>query len=311
MNDDQVAEAATRAGIDVRPMTVHIGAELFGVDLADELSDGQVAAIRAALLRWKVVFFRDQMLDHASHVRMARRFGDPTPAHVVFGTNESHPEVYSIAKHRTAQNGRTVATRCWTGWHTDITAAINPPWASILRGVTVPPYGGDTHWTNLALAYERLPEDIKHRIEALRAVHRFDDAKSEEDEYARKVNEGRLAAEHPLVTMHPETGEKVLYVSPAFVKEIVGLDPDESRALLEILWEHAVSTEFTVRFRWAPGSVAFWDNRATAHLAPVDIFATDFDRQFYRVTLNGDVPMGTDGRASTLLSGKPIDAQPF
>ena len=297
------------AGIEIRPTCIHIGAEIFGVDLAEDLSQATVAAIREALLRWKVVFFRDQALDHASHVRLARRFGSPTPAHVVFGTDESHPEVYSIAKHRTAQNGRTFASRCWSGWHTDITAAINPPWASILRGVTVPPYGGDTHWTNLALAYERLPEAEKRRVEGLRAVHRFDAPAGDED-YAQKVGARQLAAEHPLVTVHPETGERVLYVSPGFVKEIVGLEEQESRALLEMLWEHAVSTEFTVRFRWAPGSVAFWDNRATAHLAPVDIFTTDFDRQFYRVTLNGDVPVGVDGRPSTRLSGAPIEAQP-
>ena len=93
-------------------------------------------------------------------------------------------------------------------------------------------------------------------------------------------------------------------------KEIVGMEAREGQALLELLWEHAVSTEFTVRFRWAPGSVAFWDNRATAHLAPVDIFATDLDRQFYRVTLNGEVPVGIDGRPSRLLSGDPIEPQP-
>ena len=295
-------------GIEIRPMSVHIGAELFGVDLAGDLSAAQVAAIRAALLRWKVVFFRDQALDHAGHVRLARRFGAPTPAHVVFGTDEDHPEVYSIAKHRTAQNGRAAAMRCWTGWHTDITAAINPPWASILRGQTVPPYGGDTQWTNLALAYDRLSEPLKRLVEGLRAVHRFDAPRDED--YARKVGARDLAAEHPLVTVHPESGEKVLYVSPAFVKGIVGMEAREGQALLELLWEHAVSTEFTVRFRWAPGSVAFWDNRATAHLAPVDIFATDFDRQFYRVTLNGEVPVGIDGRPSRLLSGAPIEPQP-
>lgn len=298
------ATDTTPGTVDVRPMSVHIGAEIFGVDLAD-LRDDEVAAIRAALLRWKVVFFRDQRLDHAAHVRMARRFGDPTPAHVVFGTHESHPEVYSIAKFRTAQNGRTFAERCWSGWHTDITAAVNPPWASILRGETVPPYGGDTQWTNLALAWERLSEPMKRFAEGLRAVHRFDAPKDTGD-YATRVGGRDLAAEHPLVTVHPETGERVLYVSPGFMKEIVGLTAAESRALKEMLWEHAVSTEFTVRFRWLPGSVAFWDNRATAHLAPVDVFATEFDRQFYRVTLNGDVPVGTDGRPSTLLSGAPI-----
>jgi taurine dioxygenase len=108
--------------------------------------------------------------------------------------------------------------------------------------------------------------------------------------------------------VHPETGERVLYVSPSFLKSIVGLTPRESQQLLELLWEHAVRTEFTVRFKWEPGSIAFWDNRSTAHLAPTDIFDVDFDRQFYRVTLVGDVPVGVDGLPSRAIEGEPIVA---
>jgi taurine dioxygenase len=109
-----------------------------------------------------------------------------------------------------------------------------------------------------------------------------------------------------MVRVHPETGERALFVSPSFLKSVVGLSPRESQVLLEFLWEHVVRPEFTVRFRWEPGSIAFWDNRATAHLAPRDIFDADFDRQFYRVTLVGDVPVGVDGRASSALEGEPI-----
>jgi alpha-ketoglutarate-dependent taurine dioxygenase len=296
--------------IDVRPLSVHIGAEITGVDIATPFSEATASAIRDALLRWKVVFFRDQNLDHESHVQFARRFGRPTPAHIVFGGDAVYPEIYPVAKHRAANAGKDPVRRSWTGWHTDITAAVNPPAASILRGVTVPPYGGDTYWTNLAVAYDRLSGTLQGFLDGLRAVHRFNapvDAKAAGD-YTKRVGDKDLAAEHPLVTVHPETGERVLYVSPDFVKGIVGLAPRESQALLELLWEHAVQTEFTVRFKWEPGSVAFWDNRATAHLAPTDIFATDYDRQFYRVTLAGEAHVGVDGSRSTALSGDPIPA---
>ena len=300
---DRMAPAEDEV-IDVRPMSVHIGAEIHGVDLASDLDVSVIAAIRTALLRWRVVFFRDQKLDHASHVCFARRFGSLTPGHIVFGNNGDFPEIYSIAKHRTANAGKDPLRRSWTDWHTDITAAINPPAASILRGDLVPPYGGDTQWTNLALAYERLSPTMRDFVDGLRAEHRFSSA--EDDDYAERTGASNLATEHPLVTSHPETGERVLYISPDFVRRIVGLTPRESQALLEMLWEHSVQPEFTVRFRWAPGSVAFWDNRATAHLAPSDIFATDFERQFYRVTLAGETPQGVDGAPSRAISGDPI-----
>ncbi|MGH1489210.1 MAG: TauD/TfdA dioxygenase family protein [Acidimicrobiales bacterium] len=293
----------------VRPLSIHIGAEIAGVDLSAPLPQEQIDEIWAALLKWKVVFFREQELSHESHVALARQFGQPTPAHVVFGGESEHPEIYSIAKHRTANSGHGAPLlRPWTGWHTDITAAINPPGQSILRGDTVPPYGGDTLWTNLAAAYDALSPKMRTFLDGLRAVHRFAALTGGEksDEYRERVKERGLVTEHPLIRVHPETGEKVLYVSPGFVKTIIDLSPRESQSLLEMLWEHSVLPEFTVRFRWEPGSVAFWDNRSTAHLAPRDIYDSDFDRQFWRVTLMGEVPVGVDGRSSTAIEGDAI-----
>ena len=300
--------------ITVRPLSVHIGAEIDGVDLATPLDAAAVDAIWAALLQWKVVFFRGQTLDHAAHVRLARRFGTPTPGHVVFGSEDDYPEVYSIAKHRAANSGHGVPmVRPWTGWHTDITAALNPPGQSILRGDVVPPYGGDTQWTNLAVAYQSLSATMRNFIDGLRGIHKFSSLTggNESSDYRERIDRRTLVTEHPLVRVHPETGERVLYVSPGFLKSIAGLSPRESQGLMEILWEHAVRTEYTVRFRWEPGCVAFWDNRSTAHLAPTDVFATDFDRQFWRVTLLGEVPVGPDGRESVAIEGDPIEPQPL
>ncbi len=304
------ATALQASEVTVTPLSVYIGAEIGGVDLSAALSDAAVAAIRAALLRWKVVFFRDQSLDHEAHIRFARRFGDPTPGHVVFGGDAVYPEIYSIAKHRLANAGGPAVQRAWSGWHADVTPAINPPFASILRGVVVPPYGGDTLWTNLAVACRALSPALRGFLATLRARHAYEapERGGEKEAYRDRVEANPLVAEHPLVTVHPETGEEVLYVSPSFVRSIVELTPTEGQSLLEMLWEHAVRPEYTVRFKWRPGDVAFWDNRATAHLAPNDIFATDFDRQYYRVTLMGDVPVGVDGEPSRRVSGLPIEA---
>ncbi len=297
--------------VEVTPMAIHIGAEISGVDLSRPLAPEQVSAIRAALLRWKVVFFRGQTLDHRRHIALAKAFGETTAGHVVYGSDGEYPQIYSVAKHRKANRfqGQTLF-RAWSGWHTDITAAINPPAASILRGEVVPPYGGDTQFTSLVAAYNALSPVMRSFVDGLRGIHRFAppvgvDATPEYQELMRKRT---LVSEHPIVRVHPETGERALFVSPSFLKSIVGLSARESQVVLEFLWEHVVRPEFTVRFRWAPGSVAFWDNRATAHLAPRDIFDSDFDRQFYRVTLVGDVPVGVDGRPSTAVEGAPIVA---
>ncbi len=296
---------ATPDTIEVVPLTLHIGAEIRGVDLTRPLPPAQTKAVREAFLKWKVIFFRDQNLDHAQHVTMARQFGEPTIGHAVFGHVEGYPEVYSVAKNRTAnQKYEAMTVTPWFGWHTDVTAAVNPPCASILRGVTIPPYGGDTFWTNLAAAYNGLSEPMRRFVEGLRAVHAFEPRGG--GTYNESVKRRALRSEHPLVTVHPETGERMLFVSPSFIKSIVGLSPRESAKILEILWEHVVRPEYTVRFKWNGGDIAFWDNRSTAHLAPRDIFQSDFDRQLYRITLVGEPLTGVDGSRSTSIEGFPI-----
>jgi taurine dioxygenase len=297
--------------IEVSPLAIHIGAEIGGVDLTRPLPPEQVRDIRAALLKWKVVFFRGQFMDHAQHIAFARQFGETTAGHVVYGSDGAFPQIYSVGKNRKANRFQgQVLFRPWSGWHTDITAAINPPAASILRGDIVPPFGGDTQFANLVAAYHAMSPTMRAFCDTLRGLHRFapPPGVDQTKEYEELMKKRILASEHPIVRVHPETGERALYVSPSFLKSIVGLTPRESQALLELLWEHVVRPEFTVRFKWEPGSVAFWDNRSTCHLAPRDIFDSDFDRQFYRVTLLGDIPVGIDGRSSTAHEGEPIAA---
>ncbi len=295
--------------VQVLPLSAYTGAEIRGVDLRSPLAPEEIAAIRAALNQWKVVFFRDQPLDHEQHIALAGQFGEPTVGHPVFGHVEGYPELYSVAKYRRANSHEgQPELRPWTGWHTDVTAAHNPPAASILRGVHIPPYGGDTQWTNLVAAYRALSEPMRNFVDGLRGLHRFSPpaGSNASAEYQELVKSKTLVSEHPLVRVHPETGERALFVSPGFLKSVSGLTPRESRQLLELLWEHIVRPEFTVRFKWEPGSIAFWDNRATAHVAPFDIFDLDFDRQLYRITLVGEVPVGVDGRPSDAISGDPL-----
>ncbi|MBV2132352.1 TauD/TfdA family dioxygenase [Pseudomonas sp. MAP12] len=303
------SEVPAAEGLAVIPLSIHIGARIDGVDLKRPLSPEQREAIHAALLRWKVLFFHDQHLDHAQQVALGRQFGELTIGHPVFGYVEGHPEVYSVGRDRF--NSRFSAQRLvrpWSGWHTDVTAAVNPPAAAILRGVDIPPYGGDTQWTNLVAAYQGLSPTLQAFVDSLRGEHRFTPP---EGSVARQGFSDPLAAtplvsEHPLVRVHPLTGEKALFVSPAFLKRIVGLSLRESEQLLALLFEQAIRPEYTVRFKWQAGDVAFWDNRATAHLPPEDIYASDFARQLYRVTLVGEVPVGPDGRQSTAIEGRPV-----
>ncbi len=285
-------------------MSVFTGAEIFGVDLKRPLTPEQKQGVWNALLRWKVVFFRGQHLEHAEHVAFARQLGQPTVGHVLYGHEEGFPEVYSVAKKRERHTHMDPdPIRPWTGWHTDLTTVLNPPAASILRGVTIPPYGGDTQFANLVAAYNALSPTMRRFIDGLRGVHGYGKVTGNA---LTETNRKSFSSEHPLVRVHPETGERALYVSPAFLRSIVGLTARESQALLELLWEHLVRPEFVVRFRWSAGDIAIWDNRATAHLAPEDIFATDFDRQLYRITLVGDIPVGVDGAPSKALVGEML-----
>ncbi|EKF23167.1 putative alkylsulfatase [Mycolicibacterium hassiacum DSM 44199] len=302
--------ADTTVGLDVRPVAGHIGAEIRGVDLAEPLEPAVVEEIRTALYRYKVLFFRDQRIGHAEQVAFARRFGRVTPAHPhEEDPPAGFPEILPIDSRRYERQLGRKRTSYDHSWHTDVTALVNPPAASILRAEVLPPYGGDTAWTNLVAAYEHLPEPLRDFADRLDILHRFAPRAAPGSQRDRKVREANLAAWHPAVRVHPVTGERALFVSPGFTRgprEIRGFNPEQSERILRLLWEEATRPEYTVRFRWEPGSVAFWDNRATAHLAIADAAHLGHDRVLYRVTLEGDIPRGVDGRQSELVSGAPF-----
>lgn len=309
-----MTEQVTR--LDVKPVAGHIGAEITGVDLAGELADEVVDRIRAAVLRWKVVFFRAQRLDHASHVAFARRFGEPIRLRSRGSASpRDFPEVETTADRLELGSRYGMDHDEWLrrrrhsllrGWHCDHGARVDPPASTILRAETVPPYGGDTTWSNLAVAYAGLSEPVRHFVDGLRAEHRLGvgyQSRPGDDAYVRHLLDHQIASDHPLVRVHPETGERVLFVNGYYIEQILGVSRAESRALLEMLLEQATRPEYTVRFRWEPGSVAFWDNRATIHLAPSDTAHVDHPRVMYRVMLAGDVPQGVDGKPSVSIVG--------
>jgi alpha-ketoglutarate-dependent taurine dioxygenase len=286
--------------------TVHrlggrIGARLEGVTLGPDLEAETVAAIRAAILAHKVVFLRGQgHLDDAGQVAFAERLGTLTTAHPTVNTGSAH--VLSLA----ATRGMAA-----NSWHTDVTFVDRPPAFSVLRGVTIPPYGGTTNWANTVTAYDALPLPLKALVDDLWAVHtnEFDYARESEDD-----NEGQdrdaldrtqfrstyYETEHPVVRVHPETGERSLMLGH-FVKRFVGLNTAESSALFQLLQNRVTKLENTVRWQWQEGDLAIWDNRATQHYA-----VADFDnhrREVRRVTVAGDVPVGIDGRTSRVVAG--------
>lgn len=295
----------SRLGIDVRPVAGNIGAEIHGVDLTAPLDAATVAAIREALLAWKVVFFRDQFLDQAQHLAFASAFGEPTPAHPTLpAVFPDFPQILLLDNQNNP--GMNVgAPSIESRWHTDVTFLANPPMASILRGVVVPPYGGDTQWTNLALAYDELSPPLRDLCDGLHAVHHnaLPILRGEVSSELRSRFMSRpIRSVHPVVRVHPETGERVLFVNPNFTSHIVELSRRESDHILSMLYDHIANAAFTCRFRWEPGSIAFWDNRVTAHLVPTDVPA-GMHRSMQRITLAGDRTVGVDGAEGYFLEG--------
>jgi len=300
-----------KTALDVRPVAGQIGAEIHGLDIAQPLDEHTVAAIRDALLRHRVVFFRGQSLDHASQIRFGRYFGELTYAHPHDDSPpDGFPEIYTVDVKRFVERyGEPRPNRAsyngLVGWHSDVTPAINPPSASILRADVVPDIGGDTAWTNLVAAYEGLSEPLQRLADTLLAEHRYGAGLNRSGRVLSERQRERyelLVSHHPVVRVHPETGEKALYVNPGFTSHILDVSPDESQRLLDLFFEQVTRPEHTVRFRWQPGSIAFWDNRATAHIVPRDV-PDGARRVLHRITLAGDVPVGPDGTTSYSLSG--------
>ncbi len=277
--------------LDIRPLSPLIGAEIHGIDLSHPLSERVVADVRGALNTHHVIFFRDQQLTPEQQADFARQFGVVTEGHPVIPAIEENPEVLAIDGSQDRAN--------W--WHTDVTFLQAPAFGSILYMLEAPEVGGDTTWASLQDAYDRLAEPVRAMCDTLLAIH-FDpwfaaDVEARGGyEWQGKRYEKLLPALHPVVRTHPENGRTGLFVNPQFTQTILGLSKNESSAILEMLYRHCQQPELTCRFRWRPGSVAFWDNRATLHYALDDY--GDATRVAHRVTLQGDIPYGpaTAGR---------------
>lgn len=286
--------------IDVRPVTGRIGAEVLGLDLSAELNAETVKAVRAALVQHKVLFFRKQRLDAKSQVAFARRFGDVTTAHPTVPALAEHPEVLDLDYSRSS--GR--ANR----WHTDVTFVDQPPLGSVLRAITIPAAGGDTLWANQVTAYKDLPEPLRVLADTLWAVHSnvYDYVEAatplpEDQKERRKVFQSTAYETlHPVVRVHPESGEKGLFIG-GFVRQIKDLPTADSSALLATLQSYVTAPENTVRWRWQEGDVAFWDNRSTQHYAVAD-YGTQ-PRHVQRVTIAGSLPAATNGEHSKVIKG--------
>ena len=291
--------------IDVHKVSAAIGAEIGGVRIGPDLAPEVVGEIRAALLAHRVVFLRDQHdAQEADQKAFASQLGTLTKPHPTVSGDDG---VLPIDSERSRANS----------WHTDVTFVDRIPAISVLRAITLPPYGGTTVWANTASAYESLHPGLKALAESLWAVHsnlydyvRDDESRwiggidVQEQAYREEFSQQEFETEHPVVRIHPETGERTLLLGH-FVRRFVGLSTSDSNDLFELLQRHVIRLENTVRWNWRPGDLAIWDNRSTQHYAVSDY--DDQPRLLHRITVAGDVPVGPDGRTSVARTGDASD----
>lgn len=288
--------------ITVRKVGGNIGAEIAGVKISGDLHPEVVAEARSALLAHRVVFLRDQShADAALQQAFAELLGTPTKPHpTVAGDGQA---VLPIDSDFSKANS----------WHTDVTFVDRIPAISILRAVTLPPYGGTTVWANTVRAYATLDRNLRALVDGLWAVHsnlydyvgskdesRVGGLDVKEQSYRDEFEHLEFETEHPVVRIHPETGERTLVLGH-FVRRFVGLSSADSHDLFALLQRHVITLENTVRWTWRDGDIAIWDNRATQHYAVADY--DDHPRLLHRITLAGDVPVSLDGRSSVVRKG--------
>ncbi|KAI1617681.1 taurine dioxygenase [Exophiala viscosa] len=276
--------------ISIHRLSGSIGAEIHDVDLAQDLPEnpGLVRELRESLLEHKVIFFRNQNLEPDSFLNFASHFGKPIEYPFVRGL-DNFPAIIQVFKqeHETVNFGGV--------WHSDTSYFDQPPMGSILLAKDIPPYGGDTLFANQYAAYEALSDGLKHTLSTLNGVNtsaKADVSKTREDRVRDSGNANantNYEAIHPVVRTHPETGRKALYVNTAHTARFEGWTEDESAPLLQYLFTHQVKPEFTCRFRWDVGSIAFWDNRCAQHYPVNDYHG--FRRRMLRITLAGDKPV--------------------
>jgi taurine dioxygenase len=272
--------------IEVRPIAGTIGAEIHNVDVSRELDDRTIGDIRKALLDHCVIFFRDQKLDAERHKAFTRRFGKIF-IHPNYKGMQADAEIITIT--REPGDKKIVGEE----WHADTTMMPEPPMGAILYGVEVPPFGGDTLFANQAQAYEALSDGMKNMLAGVKAIHSdrkvAGPAANKNAFRATKVREDadwrETVSVHPVVVAHPETGRKQLFVNASYTIGFEGMTEEESKPLLDYLLDHGHRPEFTCRFRWDTGSIAFWDNRVCKHLAIHD--AGPFRRVMRRTQVAG------------------------
>jgi alpha-ketoglutarate-dependent taurine dioxygenase len=263
-----------------------IGAELHGLDLRESLSPDEIRAIQEALDEHQVVFFRDQDITPEQHLAFGRRFGELHVHPSVRGKPKSEWSEL-LAVHADANTARVVGDK----WHTDVSCDEKPPYASILHLTTVPDTGGDTLFSSMHAAYEALSEPMKQLLAPLTATHDGAPNYTDRERRTGQRAEGALhpVAVHPVITTHPRTQRKAVYVNSIFTTRINELSESESAALLKFLFDHVTQPIFQCRFRWQPNSIAFWDNRAVQHYAVWDYYPAV--RSGRRVTIRGDRPV--------------------
>ncbi|HEY5833758.1 TauD/TfdA dioxygenase family protein [Streptomyces sp.] len=286
----------TSTGFDIRRIGGRIGAEILGVDLSAPLDPAIVTEINSALLEHKALVFRGQQLDEAGQIRFASLFGELTTAHPTVPSVDGQPNILPVDGEEGIRANH---------WHTDVTFVRTPPKASTLRGIVIPPYGGNTLIANSAAAYRDLPEPLRELADKLWAVHTndYDYAAPRNEkaaEHRKQFVSRAYRTAHPVVRVHPETGERGLFIG-GFAQSIVGLNPADSRDLLRILQSYVTRPENIVRVAWTPGDLVLFDNRSTQHYAPDDY--GDLPRLLHRVTVAGDTPVGVDGTGSYVIEG--------
>ncbi|MER5515744.1 TauD/TfdA family dioxygenase [Streptomyces sp. NPDC002763] len=281
----------------IRKLTGRIGALVAGVDLAAPADPPTITALRHALDEHKAIVFDDVNLDNAGQERVAGWFGDLTTAHPNVPAADGTTNVLAVDSETSKANE----------WHTDVTFVLNPPQLTTLRSIVTTPYGGETLVANAATAYRDLPGPLRALADSLRVVHtnQYDYARPaaatpERQEYDRVFVSTPYETEHPLVRVHPLTGERGLFIG-GFAKRIAGLSHSDSADLLRIFQSYVTRPENILRWTWGPGQLLIFDNRITQHYG-VDNY-DDHPRRLNRVTVAGDVPVGVDGRRSEQLVG--------
>ncbi|QIY95933.1 TauD/TfdA dioxygenase family protein [Streptomyces sp. S1D4-11] len=284
--------------IEISKVTANTGARVSGVDISKPLDEEQVTTIREALNVHKALVFDDVHLDDEGQQAFARHFGDLTTAHPTVAAVDGAPNVLPVDSERGRANH----------WHTDVTFVLNPPQASTLRSITVPPYGGETLISSSAAAYRDLPAPLRALADTLWAEHTNDydyavpDEQIDEEQAAQRAQftSIKFRTAHPVVRVHPLTGERGLFIG-GFAQRIVGLSVGESRKLLDLFQSYVTRPENILRWRWSPNQLVLFDNRITQHYA-IDNY-DGRPRRLHRVTVAGDVPVGIEGKESYSIEG--------